>query len=175
MFHPLGPLPPSVYWRRRARPARRSGRPDHPHRLGTAARQWWRRAGVAAGQAHFLANAALTSIRAAVDADAANVLVDAAHPRRQRHRTGPSAPTACSGTSSASRPCPASTHYQVGDQPQLMLQVTNKGPGPCVQDLSDSQVELRVYNGESRVWGSHDCEIQSGTATAPLPSVSRYG
>ena len=41
----------------------------------------------------------------------------------------------------------------------LQLQVTNTGAQPCVQDLADKQVELRVYNGESRVWGSHDCKI----------------
>jgi hypothetical protein len=53
--------------------------------------------------------------------------------------------------------------YHVGDQPILELQVTNTGPQPCVQDLADKQIELRVYNGESRVWGSHDCQIQPGT------------
>ena len=49
--------------------------------------------------------------------------------------------------------------YTVGDQPVLALQVTNTGATPCVQDLADTQVELQVYNGESRVWGSHDCQI----------------
>jgi hypothetical protein len=53
--------------------------------------------------------------------------------------------------------------YKVGDQPLLELQVTNVGSAPCVQDLADKAVELRVYNGESRVWGSHDCQIQPGT------------
>jgi hypothetical protein len=53
--------------------------------------------------------------------------------------------------------------YHVGDQPLLELQVTNPGPLPCVQDLADRQIELRVYNGESRVWGSHDCQIQPGS------------
>jgi hypothetical protein len=53
--------------------------------------------------------------------------------------------------------------YHVGDQPVLELQVVNPGPKPCVQDLADKQIELRVYNGESRVWGSHDCQIQPGT------------
>jgi hypothetical protein len=53
--------------------------------------------------------------------------------------------------------------YRIGDQPVLELQVTNVGPQPCVQDLADRQVELKVYNGESRVWGSHDCQIQPGT------------
>ncbi|MEO9140477.1 MAG: hypothetical protein ABI345_15615 [Jatrophihabitans sp.] len=46
--------------------------------------------------------------------------------------------------------------------------MTNDGKQPCVQDLADSTVELKVYNGESRVWGSHDCEIQPGTADRTL-------
>jgi hypothetical protein len=53
--------------------------------------------------------------------------------------------------------------YNVGDQPVVMLQVTNTGPNDCTQDLADRQVELRIYNGESRVWGSHDCEVQPGS------------
>ena len=62
------------------------------------------------------------------------------------------------------------TTYTVGDQPLLELQVTNTGPKPCVQDLADKQIELRVYNGESRVWGSHDCQIQPGSDTKTLAS-----
>jgi hypothetical protein len=58
--------------------------------------------------------------------------------------------------------------YKVGDQPLLELQVTNMGAKPCVQDLADKAVELRVYNGESRVWGSHDCQIQPGTDNKTL-------
>jgi hypothetical protein len=58
--------------------------------------------------------------------------------------------------------------YRVGEHPVVLLQVTNAGPVPCAQDLADSQVELRVYNGESRVWGSHDCTIQPGTAVRTL-------
>jgi hypothetical protein len=53
--------------------------------------------------------------------------------------------------------------YSVGDDPVLELQVTNTGAKPCVQDLADKQIVLSVYNGESRVWGSHDCQIQPGT------------
>jgi hypothetical protein len=59
-------------------------------------------------------------------------------------------------------------NYSVGDQPLLELQVTNTGAKPCVQDLADKQIELRVYNGESRVWGSHDCKIQPGTSDKTL-------
>lgn len=53
--------------------------------------------------------------------------------------------------------------YKVGDEPMVELEVTNTGATPCVQDLADRQIELKVYNGESRVWASHDCEIQAGT------------
>lgn len=52
--------------------------------------------------------------------------------------------------------------YNVGEHPKLILQVTNTGPKACVQDVADSQIELRVYNGASRVWGSHDCQTQPG-------------
>jgi hypothetical protein len=58
--------------------------------------------------------------------------------------------------------------YTVGDQPVLSIQVTNKGSLACVVDLADPQIVLRVYNGESRVWGSHDCEIQPGTKDRTL-------
>ncbi len=53
--------------------------------------------------------------------------------------------------------------YRIGSQPQLSILVTNKTKAPCVQDLADPQIVLRVYNGESRVWGSHDCKIEPGT------------
>jgi hypothetical protein len=58
--------------------------------------------------------------------------------------------------------------YRVGEQPMVLLQVTNTGSAPCVQNLADSQVELRVYNGESRVWGSHDCTVQPGVSDRTL-------
>ncbi len=62
----------------------------------------------------------------------------------------------------------AKSTYSVGDTPLLQMQVTNTGSKPCVQDLADKQVEMRVYNGESRVWSSHDCQIQPGTQTRTL-------
>lgn len=62
----------------------------------------------------------------------------------------------------------ASPTYTVGATPMLELQVTNVGRAPCVQDLADKQIVLKVYNGESRVWGSHDCETQPGTALRTL-------
>lgn len=72
-------------------------------------------------------------------------------------------PTPCTPAQLAIAAATSDSAYAVGAQPTLSLQVTNTGSAPCVQNLADSQVLLTVYNGLSRVWGSHDCEIQPGT------------
>lgn len=98
---------------------------------------------------------------------------------------GSSAASGASASQPALVACPAAQltvtaasqapNYQVGDQPVLILQVTNNGPGNCTQDLADSQVELRVYNGAARVWGSHDCVVQPGTAVRTLVAGTTIG
>jgi hypothetical protein len=162
MFSPVGPQPPSVYWRRRL---------------------------VLVGSvAVLIVLLALTVKIAASDGNepasgtggrtTPGVTTPGSSPSRT-HRTSsaPSTPETSSSSSTPSSPAAARCEpdnlavaavagkptYHVGDQPILELQVTNTGPQPCVQDLADRQIELRVYNGESRVWGSHDCQIQPGT------------
>jgi hypothetical protein len=173
MFHPVGPQPPSVYWRRRLLlltslvvlivllvmtvkvitsggddPAGAQGSATTPHTTSAA------RTTPAPTTSH--------------------------NSPTQRHTTGSSHSTAHSSHSSTPPPPDCRTadlavaavtgkdSYKVGDQPLLELQVTNTGAGACVQDLADKQVELKVYNGESRVWGSHDCKIQPGTEVRTL-------
>jgi hypothetical protein len=51
----------------------------------------------------------------------------------------------------------------------LSLVVIDIGSRPCVSNLADTQIELRVYAGSARVWGSHDCEVQPGTNKVTLP------
>jgi hypothetical protein len=75
---------------------------------------------------------------------------------------------ACSIKALSIRAVVAKPTYKVGQPPVVELQVTNPGAKPCVQDLADKQIELRVYNGESRVWGSHDCQIQPGAQMRTL-------
>lgn len=58
--------------------------------------------------------------------------------------------------------------YRVGQQPNLAIEVTNTGTAPCIANLSDSQIELIVFNGASRVWGSHDCQVEPGTSPVTL-------
>lgn len=73
------------------------------------------------------------------------------------------APPACTASDLSIKAVVGAPTYTVGANPLLELQVTNVSSTPCVQDLADKQVELRVYNGESRVWGSHDCQVEPGT------------
>lgn len=87
-------------------------------------------------------------------------------------RSGPPTPTVAPVTCVPSvlriqgaTPAP---HYRVGQQPTLEIQVTNTGAVPCITDLSDGQVQLLVYNGESRVWGSHDCKVKPGSSQVML-------
>ncbi|MDP9092837.1 MAG: hypothetical protein M3N95_07835 [Actinomycetota bacterium] len=181
MLHPVGSLPASVYWRRRfllfgvvaalvllsAWVLSPSGGPRPA-------------AGAIATTGSSPSNAALstpspTPAPTTPGSTAANAHLPA---RSTSTSTATPAGTSTIKTTAASPACAASAlqvaavvaqpRYNVGDQPQLLLQVTNTGPTACVQDLADRRVELRVYNGESRVWGSHDCEIQPGTAERTL-------
>jgi hypothetical protein len=180
MLHPLGDLPPSVYWRRR---------------LALLASV------IALIALLVLTVRVLTSNGSSPSASGAVTTTAPAthprtHPRPSSHSssagpsrsakqsssagssgaTGSTRPSGGSGSVTSSAPpskCTASQlslsaasnqpSYAVGDQPVLSIVVKNTSTDACVQDLADPQVVLRVYNGESRVWGSHDCKIEPGT------------
>ena len=155
MMHPVGSKPPAVYWRRRAALlitvvlivvslyvlfGRGAGKPG----------------------ASALAPTRTPSTSAA------------------NHPTTTTAGQTASPSTTGSNSCPGGTlklaattgapSFKLGSQPVLALQVTNTGTKPCVADLSDTQIELLVYNGESRVWGSHDCQVEPGTQLMTLNS-----
>jgi hypothetical protein len=159
MFHPVGPQPPSVYWRRRltvfgsllllivllvltVRTATSDG--TDPNAAGGTSPAITT---PAASTSHVHATHAHTSPRTSTSAT----------------KSSTAAPKPCDPKDLAIAAVTTKSTYHVGDQPVLELQVTNTGSKPCVQDLADKQVVLRVYNGESRVWGSHDCQIEPGT------------
>jgi hypothetical protein len=161
MLHPVGDLAPSVYWRRRI--------------LLLAALAL-----------------AIVSVYAVVfhrngddksKATAPNTTADSTTPAASTSApssaSGSPAPSQTTSGSPAPKPCAASqltiaaatdaTSYQVGARPKVALVVTNKGPQPCVSDLADQQIELRVFSGSARVWGSHDCAVEPGTSPQTLP------
>lgn len=160
MLHPVGDLAPSVYWRRRI--------------LLLAAlllamistyALFFRGGGNKAPNANgaFRSTGGSTSGTSSTGSSAAGSTTAGSNP----------------ASSAAARPCQPSQltvtaasdagSYPAGAKPRVAIVVTNRGPAPCVQDLADSQIELRVYNGSARVWGSHDCQVQPGTSVATLP------
>jgi hypothetical protein len=170
MFYPVGPQTPSVYWRRRL---------------------------VLLGAIGLLLVLLIMTVKIATSDGSeptANgprtpvvhsspgrpVTHSSSTPPANQHTSSSASTAASSSKSSSAAPQPCSAKdldvaavsskpsYTIGEQPVLELQVTNTGAQPCVQDLADSQIELKVYNGESRVWGSHDCLIQPGTNLSTL-------
>jgi len=188
MFHPHGPQPPSVYWRRRfvviatavllllligltihAMTSGAAGRPDAAGHSRPA-----RLTRTSSSQAPSTRHHSAASSRTPGSTAPARHRHPghAGHPANGHHGTGSTTaavstssapPPACTPTQLAVQAAVGQSTYHVGDKPVVMLQVTNTGATPCVQDLADKQIVLKVYNGESRVWGSHDCEIQPGT------------
>lgn len=183
MFRPVGSLPPNVYWRRRfvmlggvvaliillavtvsvmlSDGSSPSSAADTRPPVGS----------------HAAAPPATTShsarpARPSRSAHAARNSSSAPHGHPPASGATSSGPVG-STSSAAPQPCnPAhldlsaatdKARYGIHDNPTLSLLVTNPGPQACVQDLADPQIVLSVYNGEARVWGSHDCKIDPGT------------
>src|SRR3954447_17097627 len=169
MFHPVGSQPPSVYWRRRlvvlgaivvllvliamTLKVISSGNSDPAGAQGTPQSS----------------AAEKSSGRTSLPRSTPTKRVTSSTSRaRSRSSSTVPPPPSCAPKDLAVSAVTGKSSYQVGDHPLLQLQVSNTGTGPCVQDLADKQVELKVYNGESRVWGSHDCRVQPGTSPRTL-------
>jgi hypothetical protein len=165
MFHPVGSQPPAVYWRRRLL------------LLGSVALLiilLILTVKIAASDGGAPTGAGGHTTPAVTSPVVQTTHSQSSHAPSTPDTSSSSSKSASSSSSSIASAACASTDlavtavagqptYHVGDQPVLEMQVTNTGSQPCVQNLADSQIELRVYNGESRVWGSHDCQIQPGT------------
>jgi hypothetical protein len=154
MLQPVGSLPPGTYWRRRVAVTALV--------IGLAVLSWYVVFG-GAGKS---------------DGDAA----PASHSSSSSnaHSSSPST----TATKTTAKPPPPGAHctaaaltvaaatgkraYKVGQETALYLVVTNTGKSACIQDLADAQVQLTVFTGDVRVWGSHDCQMQPGTAPQRL-------
>jgi hypothetical protein len=173
MFHPVGPQPPSVYWRRRLLVI---GSLIVLIILLVMTIKVLTSDGSAATGAQ--GGASTSTGRTTSDPPATTPATSTAPPTSHSASSSAGSP---SGSKHSSAPPPTcaqkdlsvsavtgKSSYHVGDQPLLQMQVVNTGSVACVQDLADKQVELRVYNGESRVWGSHDCQVEPGMAVRTL-------
>lgn len=62
----------------------------------------------------------------------------------------------------------AKKSFPVKSKPGLSMLVTNTTAAPCKLDVADKHVEWRVYSGDVRFWGSHDCAEKSGSNVVTL-------
>jgi hypothetical protein len=169
MLHPVGSHTPSVYWRRRLvllgtlalvvvlivltlRAVLGGDGGKHPAAAGTPT--------TSASSTHTASTPASSAAHSSTPAPSS----PAAQQTNATDAGGSASgmPATCSAKQLKVAAEVAKSSYSVGDEPVVMLQVTNSGPAPCVQDLADRQVVLEVYNGASRVWGSHDCKVEPG-------------
>ena len=64
--------------------------------------------------------------------------------------------------------------YPVGSSPKITLTIVNTGTTPCRRDVGGAAVELRVVSGSDRVWSSDDCSLGQVSSVEELkPGVAK--
>ena len=168
MFHPVGSQPPSVYWRRRLILFGSVALVLVLVALTVLTLTSKDDKKATAGGTSSTSPASNTHIETTSTTPSAKTSSTHPLPSKSSPSSSSAPPVRCQQQDLDVSAVVAAPTYQVGDHPMLEMQVINTSSKPCVQDLADKQIELRVYNGESRVWGSHDCEIQPGTSDRTL-------
>jgi hypothetical protein len=171
MLTPRGPLPQKVYWRRRML-------------IAAFAVLAVVTVGVVVLGGGDDGRSAGSGSTPATSAESTNPTPAGSGPNAPPAATSPSATAAVpsqstqSATGGPAQPCAAGAlviaaatdapSYAVSASPALRIVITNASAAPCTADLSDQQIELFVYFGDARIWGSHDCNIEPGTAVQTL-------
>lgn len=163
--NPVGPQPPSVYWRRRAvlalgliavvviivlivvRPGSGSAEP-----------------GAAATTSAPPADAAPSEPAATETAPAADATADPADTSTE----GASDAPACSTRDIELKPVTDKTNYAATELPQISMSITNSGRSDCSIDLGSAQQTLVVSSGEEQYWSSKDCQVNGTNQVVTL-------
>ncbi|MCU1594705.1 MAG: hypothetical protein JWO12_2097 [Frankiales bacterium] len=59
--------------------------------------------------------------------------------------------------------------YGLGATPKITLSVKNSGATACRRDLGAGAIELLVFSGEDRIWSSDDCSPSKAVSVVTLP------
>lgn len=181
MIEPSGPLPPSVYWRRRVIAAGASvfavvllawligglvGSDDETPVRGTA------------GSSHLAASSSrpappstspstppsTTPSGAPASSGAPAAAPASGQPTPTEQQPPPGPPQPCQDNVTKVDVQSDAPSYGVGQQPLLTLVVTNVGQVPCTRDVSRQLRELLVTSadGATQLWSSNDCYAPPG-------------
>lgn len=170
MLQPVGPLPASVYWRRRALAVAvvlfvlilgwiaLPGGGDGSDRQPTAGADGSpTRSGGVPAETSLAATPPPGDPGRAGDGNAAPTTTVTTPAPTSQARTTPPAPKACADGALSLKVVPERTAYDVGQSPVLALQVSNTSKLACVRDLGAAQQEIVLYRGSQRLWSSNDC------------------
>ncbi|TDV40734.1 hypothetical protein [Actinophytocola oryzae] len=170
MVEPNGPLPQSVYWRRRALAAVVSVlamvllawligglvEADDQHPVRGTAGGTDLGDGTTGKQTPSTSASAPSSSPGPASPSGSTTASPPAPTSAAAPPPGPPGPCADTATRVAATPDVPS--YPVGARPLLRLVVTNVGPVPCVRDLSRQLREILVLGADgARLWSSNDC------------------
>jgi hypothetical protein len=148
VLRPVGPLPPAVYWRRRAVVVAV---------LALVLVFAGRMVGADATSSNGAAGAAATPTpRHHATTPAAS------HPATSATRSTPAATAAgvalCPNSAIAVTVATDAPDYAAAVIPGITITVTNTGPVPCRRDIGSAALGLVVSSGTDRVWSSDDCQ-----------------
>lgn len=150
VMHPVGPLAPATYWRRRALllallvvlvlVLRSCVGGDDPKRTAGA--------GNSPTPTHSVTRTVAPST--------------APSPAR------PNGPVTCSDAALRLTTRTDARSYATDVRPRITLTVTNVSRSTCRRDLGGRALEVLVYSGEDRIWSSDDCSTDTTAAVQTL-------
>jgi hypothetical protein len=195
VLDPVGPLPASVYWRRRAlalavvivvlllvwavlpggggddRPRDTAAAAGSPDPTDPAAAPTGLTATAPsddpgrAGDGNGAGNGAGTGVGGAVTPGATT---PSPTPVPTTPKPTPAAPKACADSALQVTVNPRQPAYTVGQSPYLDLKIRNISTLACIRDVSASQQEIVLMRGAQRLWSSNDCGAQDTTRSDQL-------
>lgn len=80
----------------------------------------------------------------------------------------PPAPKPCPDAALQVRVAPAVPAYPAGTQPRIVLTVRNVSAAACTRDLGPGQQEVLLYRGTQRLWSSNDCYPEADRSVRTL-------
>jgi hypothetical protein len=160
-MHPVGPLPASTYWRRRAV-------------LLVLVVLLLLVLRSCAGGGGGSPEGSATTPTPSPTSTATATPVRSASPRPTVTAPAVAAGGACPDSALRLVVATDASTYAVGATPRFTLTVTNTGAAACTRDLGSKVVSLRVVSGTARTWDSDDCTDGSDSAPTRLaPGVAR--
>lgn len=166
VLHPVGSLPPRVYWKRRALgivivlalavvPFLLLGGRDASEAAGAGATRSADPVGtpqlelVPAEPVDMSTTAPTTTAQATTSPPATSGPAPTT--------AAPAAPGPCTDAMLGVTAGSEQPQYSAQDKPTLLMTVQNVSPQPCVRDLGTAQQEWGLFDGDVRLWGSNDC------------------